>query len=256
MSRVLLIHWNSEEATQRAAQLRAAGHDAEPYTDQGLDNVFEDPPDVFVIDLSRLPANGRAVATLLRKKKSTRQIPIIFAGRDSAKLANTNSEIPHTAYARWSAIGEALRWAGKKPDKTSGNGHPHRSVAKRLGIRSGTRLALFGEPEGFVEALGPLPPDARFLKSARGANLSVLFVTAFANLKRRFAMATHGMAEDGAVWVVWPKKGCAVATDLTEDVVRAFGLGAGWTDTKEMVIDKTWRGMRFSRSKRASHHRV
>src|SRR5437868_9672658 len=161
MRRVMLIHWNTEEATQRVAQLRAAGHNAEIYSDQGLNGIAKDPPDVFVIDLSRLPANGRAVATLLRKKKSTRQVPIIFTGsRDSAKLASANSEIPHSTYARWSAIGEALRWAVKKPAATNGAVRTHTTVAKGLGIRSGTRLGLFGEPEGFVESLGPLSHDA------------------------------------------------------------------------------------------------
>jgi len=249
MRRVLLIHWNTDEAKERIAQLRASGHDAELYSDQGLKQVFDTPPDVFVIDLSRLPANGRAVAKLLRKKKSTSGVPIIFAARNGAR-ASMASNIPNATYVAWDGIGRVLRSPNGTPPRPRTKPRS-RSLAQKLGIRSDTRLALFGAPKDFDDLLGPLTDGARLLKSAHGATVSVLFVTVFANLKRRFRMATHGMAEDGSLWIVWPAEGSAVATDLNQDAVRGFGLGAGWAAEKETAIDHMWMAMRFSRKQGA-----
>jgi hypothetical protein len=45
--------------------------------------------------------------------------------------------------------------------------------------------------------------------------------------------------------VAWPKKASGVATDLTEDLVRQVGLGAGLVDSKVCAIDAVWSGLRF-----------
>ena len=55
--------------------------------------------------------------------------------------------------------------------------------------------------------------------------------------------------EKTALWIAWPKKASGVVTDLTENVVREFGLGAGWVDYKVCAIDKTWSGLCFARRK-------
>ena len=52
-------------------------------------------------------------------------------------------------------------------------------------------------------------------------------------------------APDGGVWVAWPKKTSGVATDITEDVLRAELLPTGWVDNKVCAIDDTWSGLRF-----------
>ena len=43
-----------------------------------------------------------------------------------------------------------------------------------------------------------------------------------------------------------------VATDLTEDTIRAFGLEHGVVDTKVCAIDAVRMGLRFSR-RRSAH---
>jgi hypothetical protein len=51
----------------------------------------------------------------------------------------------------------------------------------------------------------------------------------------------------GRLWVCWPKKSSGVATDLTENVVRMFGLAEGLVDVKVCAIDETWSGLAFVR---------
>jgi hypothetical protein len=49
------------------------------------------------------------------------------------------------------------------------------------------------------------------------------------------------------LWVAWPKKAAKVETDLTENVVREYGLAAGLVDVKICAVDETWSGLKFVR---------
>jgi len=49
------------------------------------------------------------------------------------------------------------------------------------------------------------------------------------------------------LWVAWPKKASGVETDLTEGVVRTFGLECGLVDVKVCAVDDTWSGLKFVR---------
>jgi len=49
------------------------------------------------------------------------------------------------------------------------------------------------------------------------------------------------------LWVSWPKRTSGVQTDLTEGIVRDYGLGAGLVDVKVCAIDDTWSGLKFVR---------
>ena len=64
MTRVRLIHWKAKEALEKIAKLKAAGYEIE-YEELNADSfktLRNNPPDVFVIDLSRMPSHGRDVA--------------------------------------------------------------------------------------------------------------------------------------------------------------------------------------------------
>ena len=56
---------------------------------------------------------------------------------------------------------------------------------------------------------------------------------------------TSLVAEDAAVWVSWPKKSSLVATDITEDVIRAVALPLGFVDIKVCAVDETWSGLKL-----------
>jgi hypothetical protein len=77
----------------------------------------------------------------------------------------------------------------------------------------------------------------------------VLFALSQAELIRDFRPLAKALPEKTALWIAWPKKASGVATDLTENVVREFGLGAGWVDYKVCAIDETWSGLCFARKK-------
>jgi hypothetical protein len=58
------------------------------------------------------------------------------------------------------------------------------------------------------------------------------------------------IAQDGVVWVSWPKKTSKVDTDITEDVIRDVALPMGFVDVKVCAVDATWSGLKLVIRKR------
>jgi hypothetical protein len=62
MKRVKLIYWKPEEVEQREKNLRAAGYEVDSKLEGGsklFKEFTEDPPAALVIDLLKLPSQGR-----------------------------------------------------------------------------------------------------------------------------------------------------------------------------------------------------
>src|SRR5260221_2134559 len=162
MSRVALIHWNAAEARERAARLRKAGHRAEVPDGQSgaaIRALRESPPDAFVIDLSRIPSQGVAVATLLRQQKATRPVPIVFVDGDQDRVARARQMLPDAEYTTWNEIPEALERAMSNPPENpvvpgTMDGYSGTPLAKKLGIKAGSLVVLLCAPTGFQRNLG------------------------------------------------------------------------------------------------------
>lgn len=75
----------------------------------------------------------------------------------------------------------------------------------------------------------------------------MLFVKAQSELRKEFVRLRDRLEPNGMLWVAWPKKTSGVATDLTEGVVRTFGLESGLVDVKVCAVDDTWSGLKFVR---------
>ena len=131
--------------------------------------------------------------------------------------------------------------------KTAGySGTP---LPKKLGIRDKYAVVLINPPDRFERKLEPLPAGAEIVDDAKGANVAVLFASSQSELARDFLPLTKALPEKTALWIAWPKKASGVPTDVTENVVREFGLAAGWVDYKVCAIDETWSGLCFARKK-------
>jgi hypothetical protein len=257
MSRVVVIHWQETEGAARVESLKAAGYDACFLTPRrgiaDLRTLRERPPDALVIDLTRSPSQGRAIAIELRRQKATRLVPLVFAGGAPEKVASLRELLPDAGYAEWDraaeAIGRALASAPTSPivpstmDPYSGT-----PLVKKLGVRNGCVVALLDAPEDFERKLGPLPDGAAVRRGARGAaDLVLLFARSMRGLEKGFPRAARLLKQGGGIWIAWPKKASGVATDLSETSVRHFGLRASFVDYKVCAIDDTWSGLLFAR---------
>ncbi len=257
MTRIVLVHWNADEANERARKLAGLGHDVTTLSNsqqKNLQRIRKSPPELFVIDLSRVPSQGREIAGYFRRMKVTRNVPILFLGGDAEHLAKTRKLLPDATFAEWAgikaAITEAIRNTPKIPAVPGTMaGYSGTPLPKKLSIRENSLVLLVNAPSDFERKLQPMPESAEFTDDARRANVAVLFAASETELVRDFRPLAKKLPEKVAFWIAWPKKASGVATDLNENFVREFGLGEGWVDYKICAIDETWSGLCFARRK-------
>ena len=126
-------------------------------------------------------------------------------------------------------------------------GYSGTPLSKKLGIKPGTTVAVLSEPDGFRELLDPVPEGVTFRTSLRGhSDIVIAFFTESSALRRRMPALAKAIHPDGGLWLSWPKKTSSITTDLSGDVVRGEGLGAGVVDIKVCAIDEDWSGHRFA----------
>ena len=126
------------------------------------------------------------------------------------------------------------------------SGYSGTPLAKKLGIKPGSRLAVSGAPKNYAELLAPLPEGVRFERSL-GANTDIahVFATQRAKLSAALRQALGKMKPNAAIWVSWPKKAAKVDTDITEDTIREIALPMGLVDIKVCAVDETWSGLKL-----------
>ena len=125
-------------------------------------------------------------------------------------------------------------------------GYSGTPLPRKLGLPATGRAVLIDAPAGFTKLLGKLPPALELTpRLGRGEAYVHIFATESATLGKRFVTAARALDKAGTLWVSWPKKASGVATDLTEDVVRAIGLEAGLVDVKVCAVDDVWSGLKF-----------
>ena len=109
-------------------------------------------------------------------------------------------------------------------------------------------IAILNAPRGYERVLGKLPLRVRRQPTVVGPLDFIQFFTdRKGELERRFPAFERALAPAGMLWISWPKKASGVATDLTEDGIRAIGLAHGLVDVKVAAVDEVWSGLKFVR---------
>ena len=125
-------------------------------------------------------------------------------------------------------------------------GYSGTPLAKKLGIRDGSRVVVVGAPPGYQALLAPLPDAVLFDQSVTDATDIVhVFCMLRSDLQTWLAEWRHQIRPDAAVWVSWPKKAARLPTDISEDTVRAVALPMGYVDVKVCAVDDVWSGLKL-----------
>ena len=257
MANVVLVHWNEPEAKERARALKALGYKPKILFDSekpNLAEIREHPPELFLIDLSRLPSQSREIAGHFRRAKATRNVPILFVGGDPERVKIARKLIPDADFASWDEIRTGIKRAIKNAPRTpvvpsTMASYSASALPKKLGIRDNCSIMLINPPNRFERKLDPLPAYTKIVDDPKGANVAILFALSLGELARDFRALEKALPAKTALWIAWPKKASGVKTDLTENVVRGFGLDADWVDYKICAIDDIWSGLCFARRK-------
>jgi hypothetical protein len=119
------------------------------------------------------------------------------------------------------------------------------SLSSMLGVRAGMNVSVLNAPDGFLEKLLPLPEGASLVDSSKlGLDVTVYFTAKKTDLIETLPKLSRGMAVMGAVWVVFPSESTDVLAP-NEDFVRLAALEMGLTDTKKVLLDPQWVGLRL-----------
>jgi hypothetical protein len=131
-------------------------------------------------------------------------------------------------------------------------GYSGTPLPQKLGLKPGARFGVVKAPAAFTRALGALPDGvvARTVGAGKAQfDVIVCFAPTMVEVARRLPALKPRLDPAGGLWMAWPKKGkkppSGLASDVSEDVVRAIGLGAGLVDNKVCAIDDVWSGLRF-----------
>lgn len=251
MKRIRLVHWKPEESAERAGTIRRAGFacDAAICNPLELKKIRLHPPDAVVIDLSRLPMQGRDVAASLRASKATRMIPLVFAGGHPVKITRIQELLPDAIYTSWDEIEGALTRAmlplGKapKPIESALAGYKNAPLAKKLGIREGTSVLLLGTPGDFP--IFEVPPNVKVRTRGTKGDTILWFVHSEEELTAKLPRMAVLAAKAG-LWILWAKRGSLEAAGITPQSIRRQCLAMGLVDYKIVSVNDTWAGLKFT----------
>ena len=125
-------------------------------------------------------------------------------------------------------------------------GYSKRSLVDKLGIKPGYRVYLGNAPDDYERTLGGLPDNVILLKSIREtADFIQFFTKSKTELEQKFPLLKKALAQNGMLWISWPKTASKMETDLKGNVVREIGLKNGLVDVKVCAVDEVWSGLKF-----------
>ncbi len=260
--KIKLIHWDKNQCEEKASLLKSLGHrvaleflqDKETFK-----RIKEYPPDVFIIDLSRLPSHGKEIAVALRNIKSTRIVPIVFTEGEPEKVDRIKKILPDAIYSSWKSINSALTKAEKQKDTVKVvplsmmERYSNTTLVKKLGIKENMKVALIDSPKNFRETLGNLPQNVKFLRTPKtGIDIIIWFTRS----REEFDLGFFNVlkyVDKNKLWVATPKKSSGTVTNINQNIVRNICLENGLVDFKICAIDETWSGLLLTRRKNPSN---
>jgi hypothetical protein len=259
-----LVHWNLAEAEEKARRLIAAGFSVQynlPLFPELIRQLGQNPPDAVLIDLSRLPSQGRDLGVALRQVKATRHIPLLFVGGEQPKVERIQRLLPDATFTDWQEIESALNHAlANQPSapvapKSRFAAYAGTPLPKKLGIRAGLKVSLVAAPPEFISRLDELPAGVTLqAELAESSDLAIWFVRSALELEQKLLQVTQA-AGDIPLWIAWEKKtnrrAGAAGASVTQSLVRNSGLAIGWVDYKICSIDEHWTGLLFRQRKPA-----
>lgn len=127
-------------------------------------------------------------------------------------------------------------------------GYSGKPLVEKLGIKPDMRIALLNTPDSYHSLLGSLPTGVTVNNALEEPCDLIHFFTPLRGvLLDMFPRLKMALAQDGALWISWPKQRSGVTTDLNENIVRQIGLEMEMVDVKVAAVDETWSALKFVR---------
>jgi len=122
-------------------------------------------------------------------------------------------------------------------------GYSQTPLARKLGIKAGSTLALDLAPAGWH--VPALPEGVTDVVAPEPADVVIAFFREAAELPDRLPALAQRIFPAGSLWVAWPRRAGGHRSDITENGLREHALPLGIVDTKVAAIDQDWSGLKF-----------
>jgi hypothetical protein len=120
------------------------------------------------------------------------------------------------------------------------------SLAQKLRILEGCRVALLNAPDSYARMLDPLPSGVEITTSADGrCDVTLLFARDHTELERLAPTAIAATRNGGVLWVAWPKGGAKAKGAITRDTLWPVMATLGWGPVSNVALDETWSALRL-----------
>ena len=251
---VWLVHADEAAGAACAKELAGLGYRAEwrRWSSPEIARAKLDPPAAVLIDLSRTPSVGRDVAIAMRTHRALLAVPFLLVDGAPEVVANLKKFLPDAVLSDRRRIKTGLAGVLKRQPHGARllsvfAAYEGASLAKKLGIKTGSIVAVRDAPRGLKTRLGEMPAGARLIAHGKAPrDLTMWFVHSNDVLIGEMsAMKQH--ASSGALWILWNKNASSDAKiRVTQLTVRKAGLEAGLVDFKIVRVDDDWAGLRFT----------
>jgi uncharacterized membrane protein len=124
-------------------------------------------------------------------------------------------------------------------------GYSGKPAWRKLGLTPQARVRVLDAPGDYAALVGAEPGTIALVGARAGYDFAHVFALSAAKLAADVLALSKTLPADGVIWVSWPKKASKVATDVTEDTVRAVALPLGLVDVKVCAIDAIWSGLKL-----------
>jgi hypothetical protein len=251
---VWLVHTDETAGAAYAEELAELGYRAEwrRWSSPEIARAKVDPPAAVLIDLSRTPSVGRDVAIAMRSHRALLAVPFVLIGGAPGVVANLKKFLPDAVLSDRQRIKSSLAGVLKRQPRGARllsvfAAYESAPLAKKLGIKAGSIVAVRDAPPGLQAKLGELPAGAKLIAQGKAPyDLTMWFVHSHAVLVGEMsAMQQHASA--GGLWILWNKNASSEGDiRVTQLTVRKAGLDAGLVDFKITRVDDDWAGLRFT----------
>lgn len=252
MARVLLFHWNPEEAGELVKRLESWGHvvgwrGMRVNKGTKITSPYQFRAEVIVFDLSRMPVYSKYQAQLTRKGRTTAHIPFVFVEGAADKVEALRRMFPEETFTDWKKLKGVLAKvkttslaARALPDTVA---EPVRELWQKLGLKAGSRVAMGDAPREFWTALGNVPEGIDYEAPLARADMAFFFVEDPDSLGQQLEAIERAGARI-PVWVIYRK---GVGVKMPE--LRAVMIDCGLIDCKICAVNQYWAGMLVKRKK-------
>ena len=131
-----------------------------------------------------------------------------------------------------------------------------RSIAQKLQLKPGQRIAAINAPADYSSLVGGLPDGARLIDDATTADVVHLFVRDTSDLATHWPAVAADIRPEALLWLSYPKRGPGVTTDITRDTGWAPVRESGWDPVSQVAIDETWSALRWRRDPALRERRI